>query len=177
MLISPLLASHPLIPSSPPLVFLFAFSHVASSPPNPINPSYNLYSLLSCSSFIPIIYFPVSPTVSFSQASYHRCSKATPPPPPPFPTSLLPYTSISASISGVHSGWRRPTQSSQGAEGLSTPTQALRHGTQKNRQRRENRWEDTLVACFITLLLTTLWSSAWLCKVAGYCGLITQAYI
>lgn len=61
----------------------------------------------------------------------------------------------------AHSGWRRPTQSSRGAEGLSTPTQALRHGTRREkRRRRENRWEeDTLAACFITLLLTTPRSS------------------
>lgn len=88
MLISPLLASHPLIPSSPPLVFLFAFSHVASSPPSDkpilqsvlspflflIHPHY----LLSCITHCLLLSGFLSPLF--------KCN-----PPPPLPSPLLFY--------------------------------------------------------------------------------------
>lgn len=68
--------------------------------------------------FITGIYFP---------------SVTTDPPP------SLSYPHIILQLWCAHSGWQQPTQSSQEAEGLSTPTRALRHGTHKKWDR---EWTD-----------------------------------
>lgn len=140
MLISPLLASHPLISS--PSFFYFSlciFSPIHVSLP-PINPCYDLHCR-SLSPFpaphsSPVLYFSLSIPVTFSPPPAVQMS---PPLPPSLPLPLLHRIppSLPPSLVRAHSGWRRPTQSSQGAEGLSTPTQALRHGTQRNRDRGE----------------------------------------
>lgn len=112
----------------------------------------------SCSSTSPFLHKPILQSV----LSFTLSFPVSPFIPPPFfflwtflyqsPSFRLPLNAVQMSFPSLsstiylhlclhlwcaHSGWRRPTQSSQGAEGLSTPTQALRHGTQRNRDRGE----------------------------------------
>lgn len=137
MLISPLLASHPphlLLPTPYFSLCFFSLSHVSLPP---INPSYNLH----CHSLSPFL-FPIHPHYLLPRINlglllsgfYPLLFKCLPPLPS---LSSTIYLHLCLHLWCAHSGWRRPTQSSQGAEGLSTPTQALRHGTQRNRDRGE----------------------------------------
>lgn len=120
---------------------------------------FHIYYLLQSRSLTRLSSIHPIPLQSFSNVSSNM-HPATPPFPPLFSIVLHHCLQLWC----VHNGWQQPTQSSQGAEGLSTPTQVLRHGTQRNRDRWE---EDILAACFITLLFITPWSSGGLDVVAN----------
>lgn len=129
--------------------------------------SFTLSPFLS--SFIPIICFSVS-TVSFS-----FCSKAFPC--LHFLSSAI-KTSCSASVAAAAAEYAADGGGPLGPLGEQKVCPLpLRLCVMEYREMEigeENRWEEnTLAACFITLLLTTRWSP--LCQVVRYCGLIGQA--
>lgn len=122
-----------LIPSSPPPHLLYFSLQFLTQHHLPLSNKPVLQSLLSFSLFFPVPHSSLLFTFLYQSLSLSQ---------------VLPLTVVQSLSSTInlypclhlwcaHSGWRQPTQSSQGAEGLSTPTQALRHGTQRNRDRGE----------------------------------------